>query len=68
MSISFRSTAAFGKRIEFRVVGRMLKEGLDVYLPPAGMPRIASAGTSPPPSKGKVAISPSAFCGAWHCT
>lgn len=33
MSISFRSTAAFGKRIEFYVVGLMLKEGLDVYLP-----------------------------------
>lgn len=30
---SFRNSAAFGKRIEFYVVGRMLKEGLDVYLP-----------------------------------
>lgn len=30
---SFRSSAAFGKRIEFYVVGLMLKEGLDVYLP-----------------------------------
>lgn len=30
---AFRSSAAFGKRIEFYVVGRMLKEGLDVYLP-----------------------------------
>ena len=30
---SFRSLAAFGKRIEYRIVGRMLKEGLDVYLP-----------------------------------
>ncbi|MBL8812379.1 MAG: hypothetical protein JNM43_19600 [Planctomycetaceae bacterium] len=33
MSHSFRSSAAFGKRIEFYVVGLMLKEGLDVYLP-----------------------------------
>lgn len=33
MSLSFRNAAAFGKRIEFYVVGLMLKEGLDVYLP-----------------------------------
>jgi len=33
MSIPFRNSAAFGKRIEFFVVGMMLKEGLDVYLP-----------------------------------
>jgi hypothetical protein len=33
MSLSFRSLAAFGKRMEFYVVGLMLKEGLDVYLP-----------------------------------
>lgn len=33
MSHSYRSSAAFGKRIEFYVVGLMLKEGLDVYLP-----------------------------------
>ena len=33
MSRTFRSSAAFGKRIEFYVVGLMLKEGLDVYLP-----------------------------------
>ncbi|MCQ3950558.1 MAG: hypothetical protein DPW14_12175 [Planctomycetes bacterium] len=32
-SKSFRSSAAFGKRIEFYVVGLMLKESLDVYLP-----------------------------------
>jgi hypothetical protein len=31
--MSFRNAAAFGKRIEFYVVGLMLKEGLDVYLP-----------------------------------
>jgi hypothetical protein len=33
MSLSFRNSAAFGKRIEFYVVGLMLKEGLDIYLP-----------------------------------
>lgn len=33
MGKTFRSSAAFGKRIEFYVVGLMLKEGLDVYLP-----------------------------------
>lgn len=30
---TFRNSAAFGKRMEFYVVGLMLKEGLDVYLP-----------------------------------
>ena len=29
----FRHSAAFGKRIEFWVIGEMLKEGLDVYIP-----------------------------------
>ena len=33
MSTSFKNTASFGKRIEFYIVGLMLKEGLDVYLP-----------------------------------
>lgn len=33
MSTPFRHSAAFGKRIEYFVVGLMLKEGLDVYLP-----------------------------------
>jgi len=33
MSIPFRHSAAFGKRIEFYVVGLMLKDGLDVFLP-----------------------------------
>lgn len=33
MSKSFRHSAAFGKRIEYWIIGRMLKEGLDVYLP-----------------------------------
>ena len=30
---SFRSSASFGKRIEYNVIGRMLMEGLDVYVP-----------------------------------
>ena len=29
----FRHSAGFGKRIEYWIVGRMLKEGMDVYLP-----------------------------------
>ena len=29
----FRHRAGFGKRIEFWLVGQMMKEGLDVYLP-----------------------------------
>ena len=33
MSIAFRHSAGFGKRIEYWVVGLMLKHGLDVYLP-----------------------------------
>lgn len=33
MAIPFRNTAAFGKRIEYWIIGRMLKEGLDLYLP-----------------------------------
>lgn len=33
MSVSFRHSAGFGKRIEYWVVGLMLKAGLDVYLP-----------------------------------
>ena len=32
-SKSFRHSAAFGKRIEYFVIGMMLKEGLDVFLP-----------------------------------
>lgn len=30
---TFRNTAAFGKRIEYWIIGNMLKEGLDVYVP-----------------------------------
>ena len=33
MAHSFRHSAAFGKRIEYYIVGLMLKQGLDVYLP-----------------------------------
>jgi hypothetical protein len=33
MPIAFRHSSGFGKRIEYWVVGLMLKEGLDVYLP-----------------------------------
>jgi hypothetical protein len=33
MTISFRHSAAFGKRIEYYIVGLMLKQGLDVYMP-----------------------------------
>lgn len=33
MSVSIRHSAAFGKRIECYIVGLMLTEGLDVYLP-----------------------------------
>jgi hypothetical protein len=29
----FRRSAGFGKRIEFWIIGQMLKEGLDVYVP-----------------------------------
>ena len=30
---NFRSLASFGKRIEFWVIGEMIKQGLDVYIP-----------------------------------
>lgn len=30
---SYRNLAAFGKRIEYYVIGLMLKEGIDVFLP-----------------------------------
>ena len=33
MSVSFRQSAGFGKRMEYNLVGKMLMEGLDVYLP-----------------------------------
>ena len=33
MPSPFRHSAGFGRRIEYWVIGRMLKEGLDVYVP-----------------------------------
>jgi hypothetical protein len=33
MSKTFRHSAGFGKRIEHWIIGRMLKEGMDVYVP-----------------------------------
>jgi hypothetical protein len=33
MATPFRHSAGFGKRIEYWIVGNMLKQGLDVYLP-----------------------------------
>lgn len=33
MGISFRNSAGFGKRMEYNLVGKMLMEGLDVYMP-----------------------------------
>ena len=33
MGISFRHSAGFGKRIEYMLIGKMLMEGLDVYVP-----------------------------------
>jgi hypothetical protein len=32
-TISFRHSAGFGRRIEYWIIGKMLKEGLDVYVP-----------------------------------
>ncbi|MEQ8282287.1 MAG: hypothetical protein RIC04_07980 [Parvibaculum sp.] len=33
MSSIFRHSAGFGRRIEYWIIGRMLKDGLDVYVP-----------------------------------
>ena len=33
MGISFRHSAGFGKRMEYYLVGQMLMEGLDCYMP-----------------------------------
>ncbi len=33
MGIKFRHTAGFGRRMEYWLIGRMLREGLDVYVP-----------------------------------
>jgi hypothetical protein len=31
--VAFRHSAGFGRRMEYWLIGRMLKEGLDVYIP-----------------------------------
>ena len=31
--MKFRNLASFGKRIEFWIIGEMIKEGHDVYIP-----------------------------------
>ncbi len=33
MKKTFRHSAGFGKRMEYWIIGKMLKEGLDVYVP-----------------------------------
>lgn len=33
MGASFRHSAGFGKRMEYNLIGKMLMEGLDVYIP-----------------------------------
>lgn len=33
MGISFRHNAGFGKRMEYKLIGTMLMEGLDCYVP-----------------------------------
>jgi len=33
MAITFRHSAGFGRRMEYWLIGRMLHEGLDVYVP-----------------------------------
>lgn len=33
MAHSFRHSAGFGKRMEYWIIGKMLKEGIDVYVP-----------------------------------
>lgn len=33
MGIPFRHTAGFGKRMEYSIIGKMLMEGLDCYVP-----------------------------------
>lgn len=33
MAFTYRHNAGFGKRIEYFIIGRMLKEGLDCYVP-----------------------------------
>ena len=33
MGITFRHSAGFGRRMEYWLIGQMLREGLDVYVP-----------------------------------
>lgn len=33
MGVSFRHSAGFGKRMEYNLIGKMLMEGLDCYVP-----------------------------------
>lgn len=33
MGVSFRHSAGFGKRVEYNIIGKMLMEGLDCYMP-----------------------------------
>lgn len=33
MGVSFRHSAGFGKRVEYSIIGQMLMEGLDCYVP-----------------------------------
>lgn len=33
MGTSFRHSAGFGRRMEYWIIGKMMKEGLDVYVP-----------------------------------
>lgn len=33
MGVSYRHSAGFGKRMEYYLIGQMLREGLDVYVP-----------------------------------
>jgi hypothetical protein len=33
MATAFRHAAGFGRRMEYWLIGRMLREGLDVYVP-----------------------------------
>lgn len=33
MPFGFRHTAGFGRRMEYWIIGKMLKEGIDVYVP-----------------------------------
>lgn len=32
-NFTFRHSVGFGKRIEYWIIGKMLKEGMDVYVP-----------------------------------